>query len=359
MMTTLRNPRFLTSIACALTFSSALIAEVSNEEPLEKSKQEQFALLLSNEAPNEEPQDTSKEEQYALFFSNEAPNEEPQDNTKQEQYAFRFSNEIPNEEPQDKSKQEQYVRLISNEIPNEDPQDKQEHIAVGSRPMDPEKIAQIEAQQLQRAYEIEDPTAPPNAELQSYVSRANYQDDGKPAFRLATAEVTPPTLSLASFPVSCHWVTWKSTDLRHIKIEDGSTWEIASGDLATVNTWRNDDPLFITPVTSWFISQHYYITNRTNNSYVKANLVDGPVAFGPYSHWVTGVDTVQGHVFLENQSVWCVDPKDMYILADRRNNSEWAPNDHIIVILHDSRYSAYDHILINVNLNCKVHARPY
>lgn len=245
---------------------------------------------------------------------------------------------------------------LTAEITTEQPIE--EHVVVGSRPLDPEHIAKMEAQQLQRAYEVEDPQSPPSAsELQSSLNRALYQDDGKSAFRLATAQMQTP-FTLVGFPISCHWLTWKSGDARHVKIEDGSTWEIASGDLAIVNRWRDDDAIFITPITSWFVSQQYYMMNRTNNTYVKANLVDGPVAFGPYSHWVTHVDSVEGNVYLENNSVWCVDPNDLYILSGR-NNSQWALNDHIIVILHDNKYSAYDHLLINVNLNCKVHARPY
>jgi hypothetical protein len=273
MMISLRTPRFLSSLSCALIVSGALLAEVQNEEPQEKPKQE--------------------------------------------------------------------------------------HIVVGSIPTDPEKIALIEEQKLQRAYEIEDPAAPPNAPFQFYVNKNNYQDDGKPAFRLAPANETTPELTLAAFPVSCHWLTWKSNDSRYLKIEDGSTWELAPGDLSTINSWRYDDPLFITPISSWFITQKYYITNRVNNTYVKANLVDGPISRGPYTHWITGVDPVQGHIFLENQSVWCVDPNDLYILNDRRNNSEWQASETIIVILHDNRYSAYDHILINVDRDKMIHARPY
>ncbi len=180
MMTYLRNPRFLTSLTCALLFSGALVAEIASVEPQDKPQEE--------------------------------------------------------------------------------------HVTVGSRPMDPEKIAKIEAQQLQRAYEIEDPKALPTSELQSSLKRGNYQDDGKPAFYLASAKVNQTQFLLASIPVSCHWLSWRSSDSRHLKLEDGSTWEVASGDYNVINAWRNDDPLFITPITSWFVSQHYYITNRTNNS---------------------------------------------------------------------------------------------
>ena len=163
----------------------------------------------------------------------------------------------------------------------------------------------------------------------------------------------------AGFPLSCHWIESRSANNDLITIEDGSTWQVAAGDRYVVNSWRTDDPIFITPITSWFISQHYYISNRVNNTYIKADLVDRPIAYGPHSHWVTGIDIVQGHVYLENQSVWCIDPHDAYILSDRRNNNDWALNDHVIILLHDDRYSSYDHVLINVNMSNQVHAKRY
>jgi hypothetical protein len=249
------------------------------------------------------------------------------------------------------------------EVPNEEPQEKprEEHVSVGSRPMDPEKIKMIEAQALKRAYESDETQTPPTSEFQLDLKKTKYQVSGQPEFQLASAKVTNSLFSLVNFPLSCHWLTSRSPDFRHVQIEDGSTWEIAAGDYSIINSWRTDDPLFITPNNSWFgfVSHRYYISNRVNNTYVKANLVDGPLAFGPYSNWVTGIDPVQGHIFLQNQSVWCVDPQDLYILSDRRNNTEWAPNDHVIVVLHDNRYSPYDHILINVNMNNQVRVKAY
>ena len=234
----------------------------------------------------------------------------------------------------------------------------EQHIKVGSRPMDQEKCNKIEEQKLERAYESDSFSLPSSA-LQNLITRGSFTVNTQPTFHLAPSTYTNPHCLLANFPLSCHWLTAKNSDSRCIKIEDGSSWEIAPSDYHVVTSWRSNDPLFITPITSWFISQHYYIINRTNNSYVKANLVDGPTAFGPFSNWVNGIDLVQGLIFLQNQSVWSVDPNDLYILTDRKNNNEWAPNDHIIIILHDNKYSSYDHILINVNMNNQVHVKPY
>jgi hypothetical protein len=251
-----------------------------------------------------------------------------------------------------------YGQVPVNEIPQTPQTPNEEHVAVGSRPMDSEMLKKIEEQKLQEAYES-NVTKEPECGLQPQVRKATFQSSGTSPFRLASARAFLPQLSLANYPLSCHWLTWKSVDLRHIKIEDGSAWAIAPNDFYIVNGWRFDDPLFITPISNWFISEQYYIMNRSNNTYVKANLVDGPITFGPYSHWIQSVDPIEGHVILENQSIWCIDPQDIYILSDRRNSNEWAPNDHIIIVLHDSRFSDYDHVLINVNMDNRVRARPY
>lgn len=251
--------------------------------------------------------------------------------------------------------------VLSADVSNDTPKAhlQEQHVVIGSRPIDPEKLAKIEEQELQRAYEVENPTLPPSSPLHSS-SRAVFRDDGKPAFRLANAEVEKPVLSTVNFPVLCHWISWRSDDRQRIKIEDGSTWEIAESDVATINSWSNDDALFITPNTSWWFltKKKYYITRELDGSYVQANLIDGPVVYGPYSHWVIGLDVTQGQIFLENQSVWCVDPNDLYILTDRVNKTDWAEKDHIIMI-EDKRAKDYKYVFINVNMNCKVHVKPY
>ena len=76
----------------------------------------------------------------------------------------------------------------------------------------------------------------------------------------------------------------------------------------------------------------------------------GPLAFGPYSHWITDIDYFGGHVYLENQMVWCVNASDNYVLSD------WAVNDHVIFGLYDSWLTPYDHILINVNMDDHLHS---
>jgi hypothetical protein len=137
-------------------------------------------------------------------------------------------------------------------------------------------------------------------------------------------------------------------------MEDGSHWEVSAFDSYVLTHWRREDSLVITPNYNWLCSYDYYITNKSNNNtFVKANLYIGPLAFGPFSHWIVDIDYFGGHVYLENQMVWCVDPQDTPILKS------WAINDHIIFGLYDSWFSSYDHILINVNMDDHVRVKQY
>lgn len=152
---------------------------------------------------------------------------------------------------------------------------------------------------------------------------------------------------------SYHRITTMSVYGDSVEIEDGSWWKIASNDSSTVFSWRQGDSVVITPNNSFFSSYNYYITNEQTRTYVKANLNVGPIAFGQYSHWITSVDPVGGHVYLENNSCWCISNGDAHVFRD------WAPNDAIIIGINDSWFSSYDHILINVNMNTYVRAKLY
>lgn len=156
-----------------------------------------------------------------------------------------------------------------------------------------------------------------------------------------------------SYPINCHWLTSISDNNRSIELEDGSHWEISSSDAYTVRNWRREDSLVITPNYSWLSSYNYYITNKTTNTWVKANLYVGPLAHGPFSHWIVDIDYHGGHVYLENQMVWCVNPQDFGMLK------EWSVNDHIIFGLYDSWFSPFDHILINVDMDNHIRVKQY
>lgn len=230
----------------------------------------------------------------------------------------------------------------------------EEHVSVRSRETDPSKRDLMRGKRaLQRENEEREGSQP---ERMQAVRRASNKLSSAPEFALAPREkIQKPQVYLTSpmLPINCHWLISIADNTRSIEMEDGSHWEISPSDSYVVRNWRREDSLVITPNYSWFSGYDYYITNKTNNTYIKANLYVGPLAFGPYSHWIVDIDYYGGHVYLENQMVWCVNPQDNYVLKD------WAVNDHIIIGLYDSWFTPLDHILINVNMDDHVRVKQY
>ena len=232
------------------------------------------------------------------------------------------------------------------------------HVPVRSRDMDPVKR---ELMDRLRAKEAEEAEKRAQAGEQQGVQRASNAVNGSGSqFLFAPSLMSKPKISLASsygyaFPINCHSLISISDSFRSVEIEDGSFWDISPMDCYVLRNWRRGDSLCITPNSSWLCPYDYYITNKSDsNSYVRANLSPiGPKEYGPFSHWVVDIDYFGGHVYLENKMIWCVDPQDMYILR------EWQISDHIIFGKHDSWFSPYDHILINVNMDNFIHVKQY
>lgn len=228
----------------------------------------------------------------------------------------------------------------------------QDHVSVRSRNSDPKKREQI---QQQRAIEnLDDATEEqslPEQFERAHAKIANHQSQF--AFAPRKMESAPFSLTAAAYPINCHWIEGLADRGHSIELEDGSHWDISPSDRSTIRTWKNHDHIVITPNYSWFSSYDYYLTNKSNNSYVKANLWIGPLAYGPRSHWIVDIDYFSGHLFLENQMVWCIDPRDGYILR------EWALNDHVIFGVNPTLFAKHDHILINVNRDEHVRAKQY
>jgi hypothetical protein len=233
------------------------------------------------------------------------------------------------------------------------------HVPVRSRDMDPVKR---ELMERLRAREAEESEKRMQANEQEGVQRASSaMNSSGSQFMFAPLMMSQPKISLASsysygyaFPINCHSLISISDSFHSVEIEDGSHWEISPMDSYVLRNWRRGDSLTITPNSSWLCAYDYYITNKSDNSYVRANLSPiGPKEYGPYSHWIVDIDYFGGHVYLENKMIWCVDPQDMYILK------EWQISDHIITGKHNSWFSPYDHILINVNMDNFIHVKQY
>lgn len=224
----------------------------------------------------------------------------------------------------------------------------EEHVTVRSRDTD---IKKREYMKDLRAKQLEEDEKQQEARLNLRRASAKMAEA---EFRIAPRQSVRPQISLASYyPVNSHWLTSIADNNFSIEIEDGSHWEVSSSDAFILRRWRRNDPLVITPNYNWLSSYDYYITNKTDGSYVKANLYVGPIDHGPYSHWIVNIDYFGGHVYLENQMVWCVNPQDIYVLRD------WVINDHVILGVYDSWFSSYDHILINVNMDDHIRVKQY
>lgn len=148
-----------------------------------------------------------------------------------------------------------------------------------------------------------------------------------------------------------HWFISSNIDGSVIELEDGSQWKMAPNHATCF--WRHGDKIEISPNTSWSSDYSYYIVNRTTGRYIPADLILGPIAYGPLSHWVIGMDPFLGKVYLENGSAWKVSSQDELKFKD------WQINDTIIFARNSSWFSSYDHVLINVNLNQYIHVRQY
>ena len=225
----------------------------------------------------------------------------------------------------------------------------EEHVSVRSRPIDEEKREVMNRlRSIEREQEEKQDSSP------SLYRRANLKTNAEQSqFRFAPRIAEKLQFQLASYPTNCHWLTSISDTGKTIEMEDGSHWEVVGADQYILNFWRRSDSLVVTPNYNWFSSGDYYITNKSNNTYVRANLYIGPMAFGQYSHWIVGIDHVTGHVTLENGVTWCIASKDSYVFR------EWAVNDHIILGVYDAWFNSFDHILINVNMDTHVRAKQY
>lgn len=153
----------------------------------------------------------------------------------------------------------------------------------------------------------------------------------------------------AAKPAPHHWISACNSDARVLEIEDGSRWKLSSS--YNLRFWKSNDTISITPNHNTSSEYNYYLVNKSTGGYVEANIILGPLAFGPLTHWVVGFNLPKNQISLENDSLWKVADNDAFILE------EWEPNDTIIIGSNDSWFSAYDTILINVNMNNYVRAK--
>lgn len=223
----------------------------------------------------------------------------------------------------------------------------EERIERRSAALSPEQKRQLKQK---RAAEKEE-------ESSQFVKKArHFIDPLESEFTLAPrnslAEVSLTTFAYY-IPDYTHWLSAVGVNGHTLDMEDGTRWEIHPSDTFRLNSWRLNDPIVISPNYSWCSSGDFYITNQNTNTAVRADLVVSPIAFGPYSHWIIGIDYTNGQVYLENGTTWSMSEGDFFVYRN------WAVNDHIIMGYNDSFFSPYDRILINFNMDSYVRAKQY
>ena len=153
--------------------------------------------------------------------------------------------------------------------------------------------------------------------------------------------------------VHYHWVKEVALDGKAITTEDGAQWNVADTDYYKTTNWKEGDVLTLSPNNWWFCTHHYYLTNQNAGSYVRVNLAIGPVAYGPKTHFIVGIDYKNSALFLENNTSWIIPSTYASIFED------FAVNDTIIIGVNETWVSTYDTMLINVNLNTYLPAKKF
>ncbi len=142
---------------------------------------------------------------------------------------------------------------------------------------------------------------------------------------------------------------------RVIQLEDESRWTIADSDLHVAMSWRQGDFIVLTQCRGWWSNDYsYYMSNQSNNSYIRVNPLSGPLHSSPFSHHITGLDQNNPRrkvVYLDHKTQWIIHEADHNIVK------HWQVNDTIIMAYNDSWFSYYDTLLIDVETNTCVKAR--
>jgi hypothetical protein len=141
-----------------------------------------------------------------------------------------------------------------------------------------------------------------------------------------------------------------------VDLEDGSRWEVAEADRMQLMSWRQGDQADYIVITRnrYYSDFTFYITNQANGSYVRANLVKGPLVGGAYTLLISGMDAnthFRRSIYLSNGTSWAVSASDF------REINNWQVEDPIIIGRNDDWFTSNSTLLINVLRNTVVRAR--
>lgn len=232
----------------------------------------------------------------------------------------------------------------------------EENVIVDSRPLSSKKKKLMQQRRQEEAQESEELSDQETVELSAGGLIIPIK-----THNLTTLASNYMNATAASYsPYLYHWIDgFPQTNI--LKLEDGSEWIFdANKDGYIVRSWRPGDTLVIAPMGGWLWGSNYgyVLTNKDLGTSISVNPFLGPIAFGPLTTWIVGIDYNISQVYLLNgqgeRTVWEVSNTDQYLFK------EWAVNDTIIVGENSSWlwwFSSYNHIMINVNMNHNVRAR--
>lgn len=225
---------------------------------------------------------------------------------------------------------------------------KSEKVQVGSQPLPPEIMKMMEeARAAEALLEEEGET-----QLSGLIIPIKHQNE----WTFISNALTTASYS----PAMYHWVK-EFPDENLLKLEDNSEWIFDASDALVVDTWQAGAPIVISPKGRflWGSNYAYVMSNRDTGESISVNHFDGPIPFGDHTSWVGAVDWLNGHLYVINskgdRTVWEVAPADIYLIK------EWSSEQSLIVGENTSWLwilSEFNHIIINVNMNHFIRARP-
>ncbi len=129
-----------------------------------------------------------------------------------------------------------------------------------------------------------------------------------------------------------------------LTLNDGSVWSVHYSDRNKLLSWLPSDTVVIKANDGWFTSYKFMLINQVSGDCIEANMLEGPLYNGMYSHWIIAIDSYNQQLMLEDGTIWQLSPADTAIIK------YWLINDTIMIGINDSWFSKYDSILINVKM---------
>lgn len=135
-----------------------------------------------------------------------------------------------------------------------------------------------------------------------------------------------------------------------VEMEDKSIWQVPGWSKDTVRDWNVSQTFIIAPNTNIFTrwSYPYKLINLDTRQIAKANMKLSPIFNDPnidvFVHWIDHIDHVNGHVCLEDGSLWKI--------ADKGTLRSFSQYDIVILGINDCWFrGSFPNILICVKNN--------